>query len=109
MMDASYAAYVTDEDGLLLHPGEIRQHLKDGRPLLLNKEANCNYQQPTSKEYYLDYYMAKNLYYMSGFEHNAPNIDCDRHAAYYTLSPVGSNVKIGIPVYDDAWFWQKPL
>ena len=54
---------MTDENGLLLHPGEIRQRMKDGRPLLLNKEANWNYQRRVTHEYYLDNYMAKNLYF----------------------------------------------
>lgn len=109
MMDASMAAYVTDENGLLLHPGEIRQRMKDGRPLLLNKEANWNHQEKVNKEDYLDHYMAKNLYYMSGYLDNAPGIESENNAAYYTLAPEGEKVHIGITVYDDAWFWQKPF
>ena len=109
MMDASMAAYVTDENGLLLHPGEIRQRMKDGRPLLLNKEANWNHQEKVNKEDYLDHYMAKNLYYMSGYLDNAPGIESEHNAAYYTLAPEGEKVHIGITVYDDAWFWQKPF
>ncbi len=109
MMDASMAAYVTDEDGMLLHPGEIRQRMKDGRPLRLNAEANWNHQESVTQEHYLDYYMAKNLYYMSGFVQNVPGIESQRNPAYYTLVPEGENIKIGIPVYDDAWFWQKPF
>ena len=109
MMDACNAAYVTDEDGLLLHPGEIRQRMKDGRPLLLNKEANWNNQKTVTKERYLDTYMAKNLYYMSGYLENTPGIESEGNAAYYTLVPEGEKVKIGISTYDDAWFWQKPF
>ena len=109
MMDASMAAYVTDEDGLLLHPGEIRQRMKDGRPLRLNAEANWNHQEEVVKEHYLDYYLAKNFYYFSGYAQNVPGIESQRGSAYYTLMPEGDNAKIGIPVYDDAWFWQKPF
>ena len=109
MMDASMAAYVTDENGLLLHPGEIRQRMKDGRPLLLNKEANWNHQKKVKKEDYLDHYMAKNLYYMSGYLDNAPGIESANNATYFTLAPEGEKVHIGITVYDDAWFWQKPF
>ena len=109
MMDASMAAYVTDEDGLLLHPGEIRQRMKDGRPLLLNEEANWNNQKTVTKEQYLDNYMAKNLYYMSGYLKNTPGIESEQNVAYYTLVPKGEKVKIGISTYDDAWFWQSPF
>ena len=109
MMDASMAAYVTDEDGLLLHPGEIRQRMKDGRPLLLNEEANWNNQKTVTKEQYLDNYMAKNLYYMSGYLKNTPGIESEQNVAYYTLVPQGEKVKIGISTYDDAWFWQSPF
>ena len=109
MMDASMAAYVTDENGLLLHPGEIRQRMKDNRPLLLNEEANWNRKGKVTKEHYLDYYMAKNLYYLSTYAENRPGIDTEWNAAYYTLAPMGEEVNIGKTVYDDAWFWQKPF
>lgn len=109
MMDASMAAYVTDENGLLLHPGEIRQRMKDERPLLSNKEANWNHQQKVTKEAYLDYYLAKNLYYLSGYQNNRPGIESERKGNYYTLVPMGEKVRIGISVYDDAWFWDSPF
>ncbi|MGN1236328.1 MAG: leucine-rich repeat protein [Bacteroidaceae bacterium] len=109
MMDASMAAYVTDENGLLLHPGEIRRRMKDGRPLLLNEEANWNHRERMTKENYLDIYMAKNLYYLSGYLHNRPGIESEAMGDYYTLVPIGEKVRIGIPVYDDAWFWQSPF
>ena len=103
------AAYVTDENGLLLHPGEIRQRMKDERPLLSNKEANWNHQQKVTKEAYLDYYLAKNLYYLSGYQNNRPGIESERKGNYYTLVPMGEKVRIGISVYDDAWFWDSPF
>lgn len=109
MMDASLAAYVTDENGLMLHPGEIRQRMKDGRPLRLNAEANWNYDRHITEDFYLDRYMAKNLYYFSGYLENLPNVENDRYAEYITLVPEGESVNIGTPTHDDAWFWQSPF
>ena len=100
---------MTDENGLLLHPGEIRRRMKDGRPLLLNEEANWNHRERMTKENYLDIYMAKNLYYLSGYLHNRPGIESEAMGDYYTLVPIGEKAIIGIPVYDDAWFWQSPF
>ena len=109
MMDASMAAYVTDENGVPLHPGEIRQRMKDGRTLQLNKEANWNYQQRVTHEYYLDNYMAKNLYFLSGYLENRPGVESDKRQDYITLLPEGETAEIGTPTYDDAWFWQRPF
>ena len=57
-----FAAYVTDENGLLLHPGEVRERLIKGLPLVLNEDANWNHKTKQTKEGYLENYMAKNLY-----------------------------------------------
>ena len=51
-----------DENGIMLSVQEVRERLRDGRPVILNEEANWNNQQKITKEYYLDSYMAKNLY-----------------------------------------------
>lgn len=64
-MDPTFAAYVTDENGLLLHPGEVRRRMQHDQPLLLNSDANWNNEWPEEKEDYFDEYMAKNLYIMS--------------------------------------------
>ena len=55
-------AWVMDENGIMLSVQEVRERLRDGRPVTLNEEANWNNQQKITKEYYLDSYMAKNLY-----------------------------------------------
>ena len=55
-------AWVMDENGIMLSVQEVRERLRDGRPVILNEEANWNNQQKITKEYYLDSYMAKNLY-----------------------------------------------
>lgn len=64
-VDPTFAAYVTDENGLMLHPGEVRYRLQNDLPLVLNEDANWNHRQPQTKENYLDEYMAKNLYIIS--------------------------------------------
>ena len=53
---------VMDENGIMLSVQEVRERLRDGSPVILNEEANWNNQQKITKEYYLDSYMAKNLY-----------------------------------------------
>lgn len=64
-VDPTFAAYVTDENGTLLHPGEVRYRLQNDLPLILNKDANWNNRYTENKEYYLDEYMAKNLYLLA--------------------------------------------
>lgn len=63
-VDPTFAAFVTDENGLLLHPGEVRYRLQNDLPLILNKDANWNHKSEQTKESYLEKYMAKNLYIM---------------------------------------------
>lgn len=108
--DPTFAAFVTDENGLLLHPGEVRQHLIDNEPLILNEDANWNHEEPQTKDYYLDYYMAKNLYYITSITDNrkAPEGDASQ-SVYVTLSPRDSNYKGSqIITTDYNKFWQPP-
>lgn len=63
-IDPSFAAYVKDENGNFLGLQDVRERLVDGRPLVLNEDANWNHKTKQTKEHYLDYYMAKNLYRM---------------------------------------------
>lgn len=109
-MDPSFAAFVTDEDGLLLHPGEVRQRIIDGRTIILNEDANWNHKSKQVKEEYIDQYMAKNLYYLSAYLHNAfgtesPDVN---HSEYYTLSPENSDAPNQPALSDEQWFWQSP-
>ena len=109
-MDPSFAAFVTDEDGLLLHPGEVRQRLIDGRPLVLNEDANWNHRTQQTKEHYLEMYMAKNLYYLSAYLHNGFGIDQPGSSRenYYSLAPEGSEPPYRPAPSDEQWFWQPP-
>lgn len=108
--DPTFAAFVTDEDGLMLHPGEVRARLIADRPLILNEDANWNHESRQTKEDYLDYYMAKNLYYITAITDNrqAPEGDTTQ-STYVTLSPIDSNfTNAHIITSDYDKFWQAP-
>lgn len=108
-MDPSFAAYVTDENGLLLHPGEVRQRLIDGRPLILNEDANWNHKNKQTKEDYLENYMAKNLYLMSAHLWNGYQTEGGKtKSPIITLTPKGFWYKWDLTTTDDDYFWQKP-
>lgn len=112
-IDPTNNAWVTDENGTLLSIQEVRERLRDGRPLKLNEEANWNNREKTTKEEYLDNYMAKNLYYVNcalryEFGTEDKKYSPDNYIAlmpegYYNEMEKGSYI-----VYDDAWFWQAP-
>ena len=108
-MDPTFSAYVTDENGLLLHPGEVRQRLIDGRPLVLNEEANWNHESMQTKEHYLEEYMAKNLYYMGSYLHQSFGVEMRPYdeAGHWWLAPGGMSVTSS-STDDEAWFWQAP-
>lgn len=61
-IDPTFGAYVMDENGSLLGIQEVRVRLIKGLPLILNADANWNRTNLQTKEHYLEYYMAKNLY-----------------------------------------------
>lgn len=108
--DPTFAAFVTDENGLMLHPGEVRERLITDKPLVLNEDANWNHQSTQTKENYLDYYMAKNLYFIKANTDNrqAPE-GTSSVSTYVTLSPVDSDYPDSqIITTDPNKFWQKP-
>lgn len=61
-IDPTFDAYVMDGKGNLLGIQEVREKLIKGEPLVLNADANWNRTNLQTKEHYLEYYMAKNLY-----------------------------------------------
>lgn len=61
-IDPTFDAYVMNEKGELLGLSEVRERLINGKTLILNPEANWNKKNSQTKEYYLETYMAKNLY-----------------------------------------------
>lgn len=111
-VDPTFAAYVTDENGLLLHPGEVRYRLQHDLPLILNPDANWNNISKQTKEDYLDYYMAKNLYIISAnlLNQSEPEGKSSHTQGYAAaLVPIGSNYTRAYYISTDSdWFWQPP-
>lgn len=112
-MDPTNNAWVMDENGNLLGIKEVRERLCDGRPLILNEEANWNNKQKTVKEEYLDNYMAKNLYYVNCTLRSEFGTEDKKYnpADYVALMPNGyynDMEKGSYIIYDDDWFWQAP-
>lgn len=111
-VDPTFAAYVTDENGLLLHPGEVRYRLQHDLPLILNEDANWNHQVTQTVDYYLEEYMAKNLYIMSANLVNQAEPESEKgypKGAVAALVPLNSNyTNAYIITTDDRWFWQPP-
>jgi hypothetical protein len=61
-IDPTFDAYVMNEKGELLGIQEVRERLINGKPIILNPEANWNRQNSQTKENYIEFYMTKNLY-----------------------------------------------
>lgn len=112
-VDPTFAAYVTDEHGLLLHPGEVRHRLRHNLPLVLNRDANWNHQNFQTKEHYLDEYMAKNLYILQCNLHNQAHPEgpaTHPQGGFVTLVPQGVDYPHTlVQTNDDGWFWQPPV
>ncbi|MEM9837086.1 MAG: transglutaminase-like domain-containing protein [Bacteroidota bacterium] len=91
-MDPTQNGYIMDEHGELLGISEVRDRLLEGGALILNPDANWNYRSTTYKGWYLDYYMAKNLYWFSTPLHSTYDLethDKEKHQAYLELLPTG--------------------
>lgn len=112
-VDPTFAAFVTDENGLLLHPGEVRYRLRHDLPLTLNEDANWNHEDTQDKEYYLDEYMAKNLYLLeaNSFNQAEPEGLTDHPVGQHvTLVPEGFEYPNShFTTSNDQWFWQPPV
>ncbi len=111
-VDPTFAAFVTDENGLMLHPGEVRYRLQNDMPLVLNPDANWNHQSIQTKEEYLDQYMAKNLYLIESntMQQSQPEgRTANKKGIHVCLRPVdfeyGSNRNT---TTDSELFWQRP-
>lgn len=76
-VDPTFDAYVMNEKGELLGIAEVRERLIDGRPLILNPDANWNHKESTVKEEYLFRYMAKNLYMLACPVHSGWNLETE--------------------------------
>ena len=113
-IDPTMDAWVMDENGTMLSISEVRERLVNGQPLVLCETANWNHQSQQTKEYYLDYYMAKNLYYFVCKKYSRFNPESD-----YRPNPTEEDIRL-IPVgfvnnnwkcdttTDPDFFWAKP-
>lgn len=113
-VDPSFNAWVMDENGVMLSVAEVRERLIDGRPLVLNEEANHNNENKQTKEYYLETYMAKNLYVIAcpmKLMFNAEPRYRNSTINYMQLVPSGFE-PYTFPQFtttDSAIFWQAPV
>ena len=113
-IDPTMDAWVTDEDGTMLSIAEVRERLIKDQPLVLCETANWNHESQQTKEYYLEYYMAKNLYYFVCKKYSQFNPESD-----YRPNPAEEDIRL-IPVgfvnnnwkcdttTDPDFFWAKP-
>ena len=117
-LDPTFNAYVKDENGNLLGIAEVRERLINNKPLVLNEDANWNNQQTQKKEYYLESYMAKNLYWIQCVDYSRFNAESRYRYIdnkFIALLPLGFELDLpqGIispkyVTYDPDYFWQNP-
>ena len=108
-------AWVMDENDTMLGIAEVRDKLRNDLPLVLCETANWNHQNQQSKEYYLDYYMAKNLYFFACKKISRFNPESDYRENPsendFVLYPTGyssDNWKGCDSTTDSDLFWAKP-
>lgn len=90
-IDPTFDAYVMDDKGNLLGIQDVRERLIKGLPLVLNADANWNRTNLQTKEHYLEYYMAKNLYRLQTplvSEYNTETWDKGKEVTYVELLPL---------------------
>lgn len=121
-MDPTFNAYVSDEKGNLLNIEEVRNKLLKNETLVLNADANWNNKVKQTKAQYLDYYMSKNLYWLSCGVKNEWNIESPNTnkgtVEYINLYPSNFNTlgkdkknskdRLWYATNNDKYFWQKP-
>lgn len=114
MVDPTNDAYVMDENGSLLSIEEVRERITEGKPLILNPDANWNRRISMTRANYLFSYMAKNLYRLytpiiSAYDYESESVQ-NRH--YITLAPVEyKEVVKSFPntvINDPSLFWSVP-
>ncbi|QQT26802.1 transglutaminase-like domain-containing protein [Sphingobacterium spiritivorum] len=112
-MDPSHGAFVMDDNNNLLSIEEVREGLKNNQSMKLNAETKV------TKIWYLDYYMAKNLYWIqctnkSQFNTESRYRPADTDLQYISLIPSGfdkdSNkyLKNNFITHNPAYFWKSP-
>jgi hypothetical protein len=90
-IDPTFNAYVMDDKGNLLGIQEVRERLIKGQALILNADANWNRTSLQTKEHYLEYYMAKNLYRLTTplvSEYNTETWEKGKEVTYVEILPL---------------------
>lgn len=114
-IDPTMDAWVMDENGVMLSIAEVRERLVNSKPLVLCETANWNHENTQTKEYYLETYMAKNLYYFvcknrSFFNQESIYRSIDNEDI--RLIPEGfvnNNYGAAKTTTDPEIFWAKPM
>jgi hypothetical protein len=92
-IDPTNDAYVMNEKGELLDIREVRERLINGKPLILNPEANWNHKETQTKPYDLEYYMAKNLFRLESpvqSQYDYETWERGKHVEYVELLPLNT-------------------
>lgn len=95
-VDPTNDAYIMDEKGELLSIGEVRERLITNKPLIINPDANWNRITSITRDYYLDTYMAKNLYKIccpAGSEYDYETYGRNKKIIYIYLLPLDYQLK----------------
>lgn len=116
-VDPTFDAWVTDENGVMLGPSEVRNRLIAGQPLLLNDYANWNHENKQTVEDYLKTYMAKNLYIIGCNTINQAEPEgkrCSRpvpakQGEWIYLVPEGTSYRADADTTDPEAFWAAPV
>lgn len=110
-MDPTFNAYISDDRGNLLSIAEVRERLRSDEPLVLNEDANWNNENKQTKEYYIDTYMAKNLYWLQANLNNTYNVETTRDTkGYLNLYPQNYEPKqkpSDFITTNDKFFWEE--
>lgn len=124
--DPTWDAYVMDENGVMLGPGEVRDRLVHQLPLVLSPGANWNHKSNATVAEYLESYMAKNLYMMEAAVSSEYDYESARGGAsrsYILLQPLDyrkeptgrteTKTRSGAPmivyrISDPEAFWAEP-
>jgi len=127
MLDADFRTIVTNEQGIPLHPGEIREHLLEGKHLLYSDSIHSNgviSRWLVPKRFWkwsLSKYLAKNVFRFQGAIESSPRYeDLPSGRTYIQLIPDGYHdewldkpreTKLGntiIYTRDETYFWSVP-
>jgi len=115
-IDPTFDAYVMNEKGEMLGIAEVRERLIKGKTLILNPDANWNRTQSQTRKYYLENYMAKNLYRLEcpiSSEYDAETYKEGKIIKYLELLPLNGLVQtsesnLRLITNNPDLFWTKP-